>query len=162
MAKKTASAEKSDGEDAAKGGGKLKLILMIVPTVLLIVGAIYFLFLKPSATPTAAAGGSAAQPSPSSTFAPGNVVAVDAITINLANGHYLKLGMGLQETADVSTDVLPEQAEDSAISEYSGMTVDQLSTAAERDKTKADLVAAVMKQYDKKVYDIYFTTFVMQ
>jgi flagellar FliL protein len=98
----------------------------------------------------------------------GIVTPVDgAITINLADGHYLKLGFSLQQTADSgSTVVDPSQALNLAIDEYTGMTVAQLSTESGRQSAKADLLAHIVKAYTldgtKDVMDLYFTSFVTQ
>jgi len=164
-----------DGEKKGGGlGGKLKLVAMILPTVLLIVGAVYFLVLaKPSSDAAAAKGktstsakataddGSEEDATPTSTFVAGKVVAVDPITINLANGHYLKVAVGLQATADAGEEVSSSKAVDALITQFSGRTVDELATAAGRDAAKKALVKQLKKLYEKKVYDVYWTTFVM-
>lgn len=161
MAGKTdeAEAKTEEKEEAKGGGGKLKLILMILPTVLLAVALAYFMFLKPSGTDAAAAE---AEATPTSTFVPGVVVPVDPITINLAAGHFLKLGMTLQASADVAEAPSGAKALDAAIELYSGMTIDEIATAKGRDKTKKELVEKVTELYEKEIYDIYFTTFVYQ
>jgi flagellar protein FliL len=180
MAKKKDESEGDDDEAKAGLGGKLKLVAMILPTVLLVVGALYFFVLAPkgsSATATGAKTSSAAaatdgssaasdgtdvtDPMIQATFQPGNIVSVDAVTVNLANGHYLKVGLGLQETADVATDVSPAPAIDCLITQFSGNTVDQLATQAARDAAKKTLTNAIYKAYDKKVYKIFYNSFVM-
>ena len=181
MAKKKDDAAEGaeDGEKKGGGlGGKLKLVAMILPTVLLIVGAVYFLVLaKPSSDAAAAKGktstsakataddgsgdGSEEDATPTSTFVAGKVVAVDPITINLANGHYLKVAVGLQATADAGEEVSSSKAVDALITQFSGRTVDELATAAGRDAAKKALVKQLKKLYEKKVYDVYWTTFVM-
>jgi len=166
------------GDDTEKKGGKMKLILIIVPVLLLVVGAaVYFLVLKPSSDSTAAAAAAAAtaaadgsdpaatdgaESTPTSTFVEGKVVVVaDKITINLANGHYLSLGLALQATADAGEDVPTAKAIDAAITEFSGKTVDELATAEGREAARKELTKAVKKAYDKKVYEVYYTGFVM-
>jgi flagellar FliL protein len=155
--------DEGGGETAAKGS-PLKLILMIAPTLLLVLAVVYFLFLKPSAPASAAAAptAGAAVPSATSTYKKGAVLLIEPITINLANGHFLKLGMALQETADAGEEVNGAHALDRAIALYSGKTVDELSTKEGREKTKEKLLEQVMEDYEKKVFDIYYTTFVMQ
>jgi flagellar protein FliL len=144
-----------DEKDAAgaKKGGKLKLIIMLAPTLLLIVGAAWFFFLKPAPS---------AQPAKPPPPVPGPVVKLDSITINLAGGHFLKLGLSLQPTADAGEEVSGAKALDDAISLFSGKTVDELSTTKGREAAKKELVKDVAESYEKKVYDIYFTEFVMQ
>ncbi len=154
MATKTADAEAKDGEkEAGKGGGKMKLILMVLPTLLLVGALAYFLFLKPA--PEAAP---AEEPPPE----PGIVVVLEPVTINLASGHYLKLGMTLQATAAVAEAVDGSKALDAAIDLYSGMPIDEISSSDGREKSKDELIEKVKEAYEDEIYDIYYTTFVYQ
>lgn len=91
----------------------------------------------------------------------GAVVPMDALTINLANGHYLKLKLALQTTADAEK---PDgsQALDLAISRYSHRDMAEFSSAAGLAKAKGELLEAVQEAYEGHVMDIYFTEFVMQ
>jgi flagellar FliL protein len=157
-----AKGEKEEpGTEAAKGG-RLKLILMIVPTVLLVLAVVYFLFLKPSAAPPAAAAAPSATPSASPSYKKGPVLQIEPITINLANGHFLKLGMALQETADAGEEMNGAHALDRAIALYSNKSMDELASKDGREKSKEKLLEQVMEDYEKKVFAIYYTTFVMQ
>ena len=143
-------------EDAPAKGGKKKLILIIVIALVALAGGGiggYMMFAPNKAK---------AEPAPT----PGVVSVLDAITINLADGHYLKLKMTLQATTEVTEAPDGSKALDIAIAEYSGRKMDELMSNAERDRTKQELVGKVVKAYtvDKKkeVMDIYFTTFVIQ
>jgi flagellar FliL protein len=180
MATKTKDPDATtDGDDKKKGGmgGKLKLIAMILPTLLLIGGAVYMFVLKPSSSSTSAATAAKSSAAataddgsvddgtdstPTSTFVAGKIIVMDTITINLANGHFLKIGLGLQATADAGEEVTTSKAMDAAITEFSGKTVDELATQAGRDAAKKELTKAIKKAYEKKVYEIFYTTFVMQ
>ncbi|NHA00583.1 hypothetical protein G5V59_12655 [Nocardioides sp. W3-2-3] len=62
-------------------GGKGKKILIAVVVLALAAGAAWFLVLKPK-------GDTAPKP--------GDVLTLEAIQVNLAGGHYLRLGMALQ------------------------------------------------------------------
>jgi flagellar FliL protein len=135
---------------AAKGGGRKKMMVIAV-VVLVAVAAAYMLVLKPKDKP-------AAPPKP----VPGAVVKLDPITINLAGGHFLKLGLSLQATADAGEDVPGAKALDAAIDMFSGRTVDSLAKRDGREKAKAALVKEISDRYENKIYDIYFTDFVMQ
>ncbi|WP_127498443.1 flagellar basal body-associated FliL family protein [Actinoplanes solisilvae] len=91
----------------------------------------------------------------------------DALTINLADGHYLKLKFSLQQTADAGAEsVDTSEAINLAIDEYTGKKVAELSTEKGRDAIKADLLKKIERVYieeDKKmVMDIYYTQFVTQ
>lgn len=168
MATKTTSGGASgvsteEGAPAAKkGGGMKKMIIIIVPVVLLAVGATFFL------TKGSGGGGAAAKPTATPSPTPGTVKVLDPITINLAGAHYLKLGLGLQQSKAVAEEVDGSKALDDAIELFSGMSIKELATAKGREAAKAELVKEIKESYkDEKsgaseVYDIYFTTFVMQ
>ncbi len=151
MTGKEKAAAKDD--DKAEGkGGKKKKIIMIAPVLVIVLAAAWFLFLKPSS------GSATEKPKP----VPGVIATIEPITINLAGGHFLKLGLALQ--ADKSMAEAPDGAKalDAAISLYSGMTIQELASKHGRDKSKTELVKEVYELYEQKVYDVYFTEFVYQ
>ena len=143
------------GKDAAKKKKKpkKKLLIIAVALVLVISGAAYYVLVMSKASGTAAA------PPP----VPGSVAKVSSVSLNLAGGHYLRLGLGLQltVTADAKT-FDTSQAADLAISLYSERTVDEVTVAASRDTLKAQLLAAIEKAYPKEVMGLYFTDYVTQ
>ncbi|GAA2356346.1 flagellar basal body-associated FliL family protein [Dactylosporangium salmoneum] len=148
--------EKKTEETPAKGGGKKKLIMIIAIALIALGGGGfggYMMFAPKKAT---------AEPAPT----PGVVAVLDAITINLADGHYLKLKMTLQATTEAAEAPDGSKALDIAIEQFSNQSEDELLTTAGRDKAKKELVAKVVKAYTvekkKEVMDIYFTTFVIQ
>lgn len=150
---------KGKGKGKKKGKlGKKKLLLIVGPVLLLaIAAAVYFLVLAPksgSAKPVVT-------PAPS----PGLVVTVDAISLNLAEGHYLRLGIALQMTSKVATaKEAPATAKaiDAAITLFSGHTVAEVSDPATREKLRAELEATLDKEYDGEVMGVYFTNYVTQ
>jgi flagellar FliL protein len=151
MAAKTeADAAKTDTPKTAGGGRKKLIVLVLVAVVAL--AAVYVLVLKPKS------GKPGAAPKPS----PGAVVKLDPITVNLAAGHFLKLGLSLQASADAGEEVSGAKALDAAISLFTGRTVEELAKRDGREKTKAALVKQVADLYENKIYDVYFTDFVMQ
>jgi flagellar FliL protein len=143
--------------EAPKKKSKLPLIIIIAVVLLGGGGAGAFFMLKSDKA--------AAVPAPVKGTV---VVKLDSdLTINLADGHYLKLGFALQETADAGTQsVDPSEAINLAIDEYTGKTVAELSTEKGRDAVKEELLKQIVKAYteDKvqKVMDIYYTAFVTQ
>lgn len=158
------------GGNTIKGGGSAaaaepeapakkskKKLLIIVAAVVLVAGGAgaYFMLGK--------SGGDAAAPAPEPTHEPGAVVAVDAHSLNLADGHYLRLGLSLQLTADVGEET-PDtsKAVDLAIDVFSGHTVDEVSDPATRDQLKAELLEKLEEAYDGEVMDVYFTDYVTQ
>jgi flagellar protein FliL len=146
-------AEAANGEDgtAAKGGGRKKLIIIVLAVLLLLAGGYLFVLKPKMAKP-------AGPPKP----VPGAVVKLDSITINLAGGHFLKLGLSLQATAAAGEDVSGAQALDAAIDLFSNKTIKELATREGREDAKTALVKRVSQLYEGKVYDVYFTDYVMQ
>ncbi|WP_433050973.1 flagellar basal body-associated FliL family protein [Dactylosporangium sp. CS-033363] len=146
--------EKTTEETPAKGGKKKLIMIIAIAVVLLGGGAGGYLMFKPKTA--------AAEPAPT----PGVVSVLDAITINLADGHYLKLKMTLQATTDAAEAPDGSKALDIAIEQFSNVSEDTLLTTEGREAAKKKLVEAVVKAYteDKKkeVMDVYFTTFVIQ
>ncbi|WP_432830407.1 flagellar basal body-associated FliL family protein [Dactylosporangium sp. CA-092794] len=132
-----------------------KLIMIVAIALVALVGGVggYLMFAPKQAS---------AEPAPK----PGVVAPLDAIAINLADGHYLKLKMTLQATAEVAEAPDGSKALDIAITQFSNRDRAGLLTAEGRDQAKQELVADVVKAYtvDKKkeVMDVYFTTFVIQ
>jgi len=149
--------EKETPAEAPKKKSKKLLIIIIAAVVVLGGGGAGAFFMLKSDKATAA-------PAP----VKGIVTPLeDALTINLADGHYLKLNFSIQETADAgATAVDTAEAINAAIDLYTGKTVAELSTAKGRDAAKAELLAALEKAYNTKdlnsVMDIYYTAFVTQ
>jgi flagellar FliL protein len=142
---------KDEPAEAGKGGKKKLLVLGVAVVALL--AAAYVLVLAPNGS-----GKAAAPPKPT----PGAVVKLEPITVNLAGGHFLKLGLSLQASVDAGEEVSGAKALDAAIEQFSGKTVQDLASRSGRDKEKHALVDAVSELYEGKVYDLYFTDFVMQ
>jgi flagellar FliL protein len=140
-----------------KGEKKSKKKLIIIVLVLVLAGAGAYVMLGKGKKPAA--------PLPP---VAGTVLALDSVTLNLADGRYLKLGMALQFTkeASVSGAGVPalngSKALDLAIAQLSDLPIIALNSAAARSKAKATLMKAITKAYDGAVMDVYFTEFVMQ
>jgi flagellar basal body-associated protein FliL len=96
----------------------------------------------------------------------GPVDSLDAITINLAANHYLKVGLALQVPTgiDPSTVKTTENWEavalKTAIDTLSGQTLETLS--AHRQAEENTIGDAVCRKTEGKVLTIFFTDFVMQ
>ena len=148
MAKDTAT---PDGAEAPKKGKK-KLIIIVLAVVLLGGGGAgaYFMFFKSSGEEEVVAP------------EPGLVVALEAITINLEDGHFLKVSIALQASADAAEEPNGSKALDILISQFSNKSVAELSSNDAREEQKKELVEKVKKAYEEEVYDVYFTEFVMQ
>ena len=148
--------EKKDAAEETPKKSKKKLIIIVLAAVLLIGGGLggYLMFFKSSKK--------AAKPAPVA----GVVAPLDATTINLADGHYLKLKMSLQATDNVAEAPDGSKALDIAINLYSNQSSSSLLTKDGRDKSKAQLKEQVVKAYtvknEEEIMDVYFTTFVIQ
>ena len=148
--------ETTTAAEAPKKSKKMLMIIVIAAVVLLGGGgAGAFFMLK---------GDSAEAAAP----VKGSVTAIEEpLTINLADGHYLKLGFSLQQTEEAGAEsVDTSEALNLAIDEYTGRKVEELSTEKGRDALKAELLEKIEKAYEKEekqmVMDIYYTSFVTQ
>jgi flagellar basal body-associated protein FliL len=97
----------------------------------------------------------------------GGVLELDPLTVNLADGHYLKVGLALQldkatvvETA--KDEGLGAKALDMAIAALSPKTMDELGQSKVRDELKQKLGTDSCMAYEGEVLTVYFTNFVMQ
>lgn len=155
-ARPAAPAPVSDGKDAeSKGGGKKKMLIVLLVLALAGGGAYWFL-LRPAEGGDAAAVEHAPEP--------GKVVVVDPISLNLANGHYLRIGLGLQMTAEAGGHGDPDTAPalDIAISLFSGRSVEEVSSSEGREALRAEMLELLEEAYHGEVMDLYFTDYVTQ
>jgi flagellar FliL protein len=140
---------------APEGRSKKKLIIIVVGALVVAALGYYMLVMKPAASAAAAAS----PPKPT----PGAVLKLDAIYINLASGHFLKLGIALQGTASAPKDLDGSQALDEAITTFSGQEMTALADTTSREDLKNKLIKKVVADYpDGQVMGLYFTEFVMQ
>lgn len=98
----------------------------------------------------------------------GEVVPLDPITLNLADGRFLKVGLALQLVEGVAApapgDVagFAAPALDEAISLLGATSYDALVAPGGRDAAKADLSTRIGERYAGDVMGVYFTELVMQ
>jgi flagellar FliL protein len=147
-------------EKSAEAPKKSKKMLMIIVIALVVLlgggGAGAFFMLKGDKAE--------AKPEPKK----GIVTAIENdLTINLADGHYLKLGFALQETEEAGAEAVDtSEAINLAIDQYTGKSVAELSTEKGRESAKGELLEKIKKAYveeDKElIMDIYYTAFVTQ
>jgi len=132
-----------------------KKLIMIIGIVALLAGAAYYMLVM---KPAAAASATAAPPKPVA----GLVVKLDPIYINLAGGHFLKLGVALQGTAKATKELDGSKALDAAITVFSGKDMSKVADNTTREELKKELSKEVVDLYEDEVMDVYFTEFVMQ
>ncbi|GAB7041793.1 MULTISPECIES: flagellar basal body-associated FliL family protein [Catenuloplanes] len=147
--------EKAAEGDAPKKGGKKKLLMIIIIAAVLLLGGggggAYMML---------AGGSSEAEAAPEPE--PGAIVALDPVTINLAAGHYLKVGIALQATATAAAEPDGSKALNLAIDQYTNVKVAELESAEGRAKLKEALTEKIKEAYEDEVMAIYYTTFVTQ
>jgi len=141
----------ADGTKAKGGKGKLfksKKFLIAVVGVLVLGGGAYKFAMPHKAAPPVG----------------GDVVPIEAMTVNLAGGHFLKVAAGVQlvKGKATATDFNVSQAAQALIDEFSNRTVQSLSSNAAREKLRTDLVDNVKKAYPEEVFDVFLTQFVYQ
>lgn len=166
MAKK-----KADG-DAKKGGPKK----LAVPVVALLLGV----FVGPKFL--GGGGGGEAAAATTTTTAPGPVVTLEPITLNLADGHLLKVGLALQTSAEWLAEHggggggghgAPEvdesdptrgyaRALDAAIGVFSERTMPDLTHSEGREAAREELVHQLEEAYHGEIEGVYLYEFVMQ
>lgn len=135
-------------EEAVEAGPRKsrKKLLVIVLAVVVVAAAAWWFVLKPS---------------PPQDPKPGAMLPLESTQINLADGHYLKIGIALQ-LVEGAADVDGSKALDATIDLFSGQSVADLSQASTRKALKRRLGSELEQRYDGDVMGVYFTEFVTQ
>lgn len=137
--------------------------LIIGVAVLAAAAAAYWMLLGPGAA--SADGEEAGEEAPvEEEVELGAVQVVDSVSVNLAGGHYLRLGLGLQLSADAGGhgELDVAKALDSAIALYSGREVAELADVQAREDLKNELASTLEDLYHGEVVGVYYTDFVTQ
>lgn len=172
MGRRKKSTDAGDGADGGKGGKRGNLVPAVVIAVGLVLGGKMM-----------GGGGSAAAPagpveSTTTTTVPGPVVKLDPITLNMADGRFLRVGLGFQlsgeegagggghgaaaepDTSDAAG--VYAKALDIAIETLGGASYEELVSPEGRDAAKDHLVEQLHEAYHGEIEDVYFTEFVLQ
>jgi flagellar FliL protein len=164
--------KQSDDETASTGGkggkaGKAKTIGLAV--VFLVLGAVV--------GPKLLGGGSAAGGSeaPTTTTVPeGPMVVLDAVTLNLDDGHLLQIGLAFELDPEHEADDGHGEADkddptkgyakalDTAIDVFGGESMADLSAPGGREAAKDELERRLVEEYHGEITGVYFHQFVMQ
>lgn len=128
-----------------KGGGRRTKLVALV-AVLAVLAAGWWFFLRPSGP---------AEP------VPGEVMTLEPIQVNLAGGHYLRIGIALQLSAEAH-EADGSKALDAVIELFSGADNAELVRSGERQDYKARLEERLHEDYHGDVLEVYFTEFVTQ
>ncbi len=137
-----------EAPEEAPGGGRKKMLLVGLLVVALGAAAGWWFLLRPA---------SATEPPQ-----PGVVVKLDPIQVNLAGGHYLRVGIALQASKDAGTELDGSQALDATIELFTGQQVADLASKKSRGRLKRRLEHTLDTDYDGEVIGVYFTDFVTQ
>jgi flagellar FliL protein len=91
----------------------------------------------------------------------------NSVTVNLADGAYLKVGIALQLDASLDPKVakddgLGDRATDITLKELARHRMSGLAPPAARNRVQQQLSFDVCKAYDGQITNVYFTEFVMQ
>lgn len=125
---------------------KRKKLLVIALVLLLLAGAAWWFLLRPTGPH---------EPEP------GEILTLESTQINLAESHYLKIGLALQLTADAE-EVDGSKALDATIDLFSGRSLAEVSEPKQRRALKKRLTKELSEEYDGDVMGVYFTEFVTQ
>lgn len=154
--------ESNPDAETPEGKGRRSKLLLVAAAVVLLGGGYAF---------TSASGGSAAEAAETEAVEevlPGEVVPLSPITLNLADGRFLKVGLALQlpegvtPPADAEVAGFAAPALDEAISMLGERTYADLVAPGGRDSAKAALSERVSVRYEGDVMGVYFTELVMQ
>ncbi len=132
-------------DEAPARGGRKKLVLLLV-AALVAGAAAYWFLLRP---------GGDAEP------VPGEVLVMEPVQVNLADGHYLSVGIALQ-LVEGAAHADGSKALDATIDLFSGREADELVRAKNRHGLKEELMSELDHRYHGEVLDVYFTQFVTQ
>lgn len=102
--------------------------------------------------------------------AAGPIDSLDAVTINLADGHLLQVGVALQLTTAAKADKVNQNSPeilDAVISVFSAWSYPALLGPGAHNQARAQLLAKIQSLFppnggQPQVSGVYFTTFVMQ
>jgi flagellar protein FliL len=179
MAGKKSTADTDDaGAPKKKGKGKL---LLTIALCLGLAGAGYVLGGRKAAaggTTAAAAGEHAADGTTETTIVEGEcgvpvepeelgaVIDLPSMSVNLAEGHYLRVALSVALAPDIVLEK-PEEfkqapAKDIVVSTLSGRTMAELASNSGRDVVKTELTELIVEAYHGEVESVFFTEFVMQ
>jgi flagellar FliL protein len=135
--------------DTSRPRRSRKKLLLALVLVLALAGGGYWFVLKP--------GGGDAEP------VPGEVMVLEPVQVNLAAGHYLRIGLALQ-MVEGGGHGEPDgsKALDATIELFTGRKVAELADTETRNELRAELLDTLDHDYHGEVMDIYFTEFVTQ
>lgn len=167
MGKKKKQQTDTDEEAESSGRSRGKMAVILLALLMAGVGTIV-------GGKLLGESGAGAQPGTTTTTTepPGIITTIDSITLNLADGRFLKLGLAFEVRADEEYPIQTEPPDevtrgfarevDAAITLLSGYSYDQLAGSEGKAGAKQELLQRVEAISDGAVKDVYFHEFVMQ
>lgn len=155
MTTKTAPAPATAEVEDAGGRSRMRLVVVLVLVLALAGGGAWWFLFR---------GGeeaAAAEAAPET----GPVVDLEPMTLVLADGRYLKLGLSLEvteEAAHTEEGVNGAKARDAAIDILGARTYQQMLAVKTRKAAVRTLDKEIRERYDGEVLAVYLTEFVMQ
>lgn len=165
-------------DSSKKPAGKGRLVVIVTLCVGLAAGG-YMIGGRGGAQPTVAEA-PAEEPEPEV----GEIVDLESVNINLADGHYLRIAVSLgleahtegeeagtesadhgeATTEDAGPSIAVAPASDLVLSTFAGRTMELLASAEGREAARHDLLEGLRQYYgdDAPVLTVFFTEFVMQ
>lgn len=145
MSTKTATETSETSETSAPDRKKKALVLLVI---FAITGAAAWFYMKPAEAEAAPV--------------PGEVLKLEPIQLNLAEGRYLRIGIAIQGVAEGHEELEGSKALDATIELFSGRRMEELAEPKRRSELKQELVEELHERYHGDVIDVYFTDFVTQ
>lgn len=164
-------------DENAEEGGKKKNPLVIVVMCVALAGVGYMLGgRKAAAVPAAATTTTIVQlegcaPGTDATTAEHNTHDLESMSINLTDGHYLRVTVSLglcpgvvgpSDEAEVPGAINTAPAKDIIVSTLSGNSMATLQEPEGRENIKKLLTQRLAAAYPEEIHEIYFLEFVMQ
>lgn len=142
--------------EATPKKSKKKLLLILGVVVVLAAAAAYYFLVMSKAD-------AAAEPAAPE---PGAVHKVEAMSINLADGRYLRIAVGLQLTLDGAAghggEFDDSKARNAIIDLFSGRPVAEVAPGEAREALRQELATTLEESYHGGVMDVYLIDFVTQ
>ncbi len=145
--------------EAAAGApakSKKKLVVILGVVVAIVAAAAYYFLVMSKAD-------AAAEPAAPE---PGAVHKVEAMSINLADGRYLRIAVGLQLTLDGAAghggEFDDSKARNAIIDLFSGLPVAEVAPGEAREALRKELATTLEESYHGGVMDVYLIDFVTQ
>lgn len=148
----------SDKDEEKKKGGKGKIIMIVAGLLVVGVGA-KMTVLKPA--PEAGAEAT------TTTIGGGELVAIEPMSVNLADGHYLKIGVAIElvegtEAKEFEKAGEPNKVKDLIITLAGATTMAELATPEGKEHFRAELDEGSHELYEEEYHGVYLSEFVMQ